>query len=284
MKKLFTILLLLTFSGTISQEVVEKKNRKTKEVYHVLKTDENVKHGLYKKYSRKKKIAISGHYLNNKKEGLWTYYYWGGAILKVGKFKNGFKDSIWTRYAPDGRIMEKGAFKEGEENGKWEYHYWATEIPSSSGKYEKGQKVGVWNYANKHGMLLHKFDHTSNELLYYTTNEDATTEQPNELLDDSDNHESMILGGNEGLLKHIRIQFRYPEKAQMNGITGKVYVHFTVDENLKMKNFFARNNPGYGLGEEAIRLVESGPLWIPKKENGVYKTSKGTFPIIFKIQ
>ncbi|MDC6367194.1 MULTISPECIES: energy transducer TonB [Flavobacteriaceae] len=284
MKKLYTILFTLTISNIISQEIIEEKNRQKNEVYHVLKTDKNIKHGPYKKYFKRKLPRISGQYKDDKKDGVWKYYFWDGSISKIGSFENGLKDSIWTRYVGDGRILEKGRFSKGKKNGEWLYYYWDSGIPSSIGHYEKGHKVGVWSYTNKHGTLIHKFDHTLNELIYYTTNEDASSEQPNELLNDSENHKRMILGGNEGLLKHIRIQFQYPEEAQLNGVTGKVYVHFTVDENLEMKNFFAENDPGYGIGEEAVRLIKTGPLWLPKKINGIYENSKGTFPITFNLQ
>ena len=284
MKKICTILLLLTFSKAFSQETVEKRNRKTNEVYSVLKSNKSIKHGPYKKFMFRKKMGISGQFSDNKKDGEWKFYYWNGKLSKIGKFKSGVKDSIWTRYASDGEIIGQSEFLDGKENGDWKFYFSDTKNPRSIGKYENGQKVGVWEYYNKHGVLIHKFDHTSQNLIYYTSSEDTTEEQPNEVENDPENHKPMILGGNQGLNEHVKLEFEYPQEAQWNGVSGKVYVFFTVDENIQMKDFFVQDNPGYGIGEEAVRIVKTGPTWIPKKVYGSYENSKGRFPITFKLQ
>ena len=284
MKKFFYIILALFLSLSYSQETVRKKNRKTSEEYYVLKSNKEVRQGLYKKYFYKKEIHISGQYLNGKKDGVWNYHHGNGKLSKVGRFKNGVKDSIWTSYAFDGEIIGRVGFVNGKENGKWDFLYSDTKNQRSIGRYENGEKIGVWEYFNKHGVLIHKFDHTSKNLLYYTSNEDAIEKQPNELENDSKNHKPLILGGKQSLMEHVKLEFDYPEEAIQNLVSGKVYVFFTVDENIHMKDFFVQGSPGYGIWEEAVRLVKTGPTWIPKKVNGSYEQSKGRFPITFRIQ
>ncbi len=284
MKKTYYIILVLFISFSYSQETVKKKNRKTSEEFHVLKSNKKIKHGPYTKYFFRNEIHISGQYENDEKTGVWKYYHGNGKLSETGRFKNGVKDSIWTRYAFDGQTIGQIGFMDGKKNGKWEFYYSDTKNQRSVGNYEIGNKVGVWEYYNKHGVLIHKFDHSTKKLIYYTNDEDALTKQPNELDSDPDNQNPMILGGNQNLKEHLKLEWEYPQEAQWNGISASVYVLFDVDENFEMKNFFVQGNPGYGIGKEVIRLVKTGPTWLPKKVNGNYETSRGRVPFTFTIQ
>jgi uncharacterized protein (UPF0333 family) len=263
MKNIILILIILLPLGICAQKIIQVKSRKTDEVFEAYKTDKSFKDGTYTKYykyTKRKNKKITGYYSNNKEDSVWNYFNWQGNLYKTGRFNN------------------------GQKNGDWKFYFSNTKTPRSIGKYQNGQKSGVWEYFNKNGILIHKFDHTSNNLVYYTSNEDAIEQQPNELENDLKNHNPMILGGNQGMNEHIKIEFEYPKEAALNGVSGTVYVFFTVDENIQMNDFFVEDNLGYGISEEAIRLVKTGPTWIPKKVNGRYVVSKGRLPINFRIQ
>lgn len=262
MKNILLFLILAFHSNIFAQDIVEVKSRKTDEVYQVLKENKSFKDGYYTKFykfSKRKKKQIVGFYSRNKKDSVWRYFDWNGNLTKKGRFEN------------------------GQKNGRWTIYLWNSQSPSSLGLYENGAKVGIWRYFNEHGILIHKFNHTQNELLFFTRNEDAIIQQANDL-DKYRESKEMVLGGNTGFLQYIRREFHYPEEAQWNGITGKVFVNFFVDENFKKWDFIATNNPGYGLGEEAIRLIKDGPLIIPAKKDGKYVGTKLSFPIGFNIQ
>ena len=53
-------------------------------------------------------------------------------------------------------------------------------------------------------------------------------------------------------------------------VPGKytVKLNFIVSKNGDVQNVIAENNPGYGTAEEAIRVIEKGPKWIPAEQNG----------------
>lgn len=55
-----------------------------------------------------------------------------------------------------------------------------------------------------------------------------------------------------------------------NAVPGKytVKLNFIVSKNGDVQNVIAENNPGYGTAEEAIRVIEKGPKWIPAEQNG----------------
>lgn len=47
-----------------------------------------------------------------------------------------------------------------------------------------------------------------------------------------------------------------------------VVVSFIVDKNGSISEVQAENNPGYGTGEEAVRVIKKGPSWKPAVQNG----------------
>lgn len=71
MKFIITLIFALLNLCAFCQETILKK--KGREIYYVLKTDENIKHGSYN-YVIKKKIVVKGQYENNEKTGIWEFY------------------------------------------------------------------------------------------------------------------------------------------------------------------------------------------------------------------
>lgn len=89
-------------------------------------------------------------------------------------------------------------------------------------------------------------------------------------------------GGYKGLQKYFDDNLQYPAAAQDNGVEGTVRVGFTVDENGKLMNPTVEGiNEGYGLDEEAIRVIRKMPTWVPGKINGKAVKTKFTLPVRF---
>lgn len=82
---LFFACLLLACSAN-AQETTKKKNWLTdsvQEVATVLKTNKNVKQGLYQALFQRKTVVAMGMYDNNKKVGLWRFFSSQGQQLEV---------------------------------------------------------------------------------------------------------------------------------------------------------------------------------------------------------
>ena len=78
--------------------------------------------------------------------------------------------------------------------------------------------------------------------------------------------------------KHIS----YPPAAMINRVEGTVYVQFAIDDNGNLSNIATVGNRiGYGLEEEAIRVVTGMPEWISEEIKG--KQSMRILPIVYKI-
>lgn len=76
-------------------------------------------------------------------------------------------------------------------------------------------------------------------------------------------------GGLQALNKFIGSHLRYPEEASREGQEGKVYVRFVVDEEGNVGDLMLMNRLGYGMDEEALRVVKLIPKFkSPAKVKG----------------
>lgn len=94
-------------------------------------------------------------------------------------------------------------------------------------------------------------------------------------------------GGKEALAKYIMDNLRYPETAKQNKVEGKVMVSFVVDETGKVIRPFGQihspNDSKLPLLEEAVRVIQAMPRWIPATHNGKNVRCSMTLPINFSL-
>ena len=124
-------------------------------------------------------------------------------------------------------------------------------------------------------------------------------DKPKEMVKDSVNEmlyvelEKMpIFPGGEGeLLKYIEENIRYPEDAKINKTQGKVIVRFKITKTGKIENIEIIRGLFKSLDNEALRIVNTFPDFIPGEESW---SSNGhnwkkvdtyyTLPITFKLK
>jgi len=92
-------------------------------------------------------------------------------------------------------------------------------------------------------------------------------------------------GKQEGLNNFLSQNLHYPQKEWDAGISGKVYISFTVDQEGYVNNIRElRGIPGGpGLTQEAIRVVKLMPKWKPGMQAGKLVSVQYTLPFNFKI-
>lgn len=90
-------------------------------------------------------------------------------------------------------------------------------------------------------------------------------------------------GGN--LESYIQDNIQYPQDAIDNNVEGTVQVQFAVDENGKVTNVSTLGNKlGYGLEEEAIKVVSAMPKWTPGQVKGKKVKTWRTLPIVYQLE
>lgn len=75
-------------------------------------------------------------------------------------------------------------------------------------------------------------------------------------------------GGKRALYKYISTHVRYPVIAQENGIQGKVYVKFIVNETGSITNAHVLRGVDPSLDNEALRVINSLPEFKPGRQRG----------------
>lgn len=91
-------------------------------------------------------------------------------------------------------------------------------------------------------------------------------------------------GGDKALFEYLSSNIRYPVLCQENRISGRVITRFVVSADGSVKDVEILKSPDSLLSQEAIRLIDSMPKWIPGMQKGKRVGVYFTLPINFKLQ
>lgn len=91
-------------------------------------------------------------------------------------------------------------------------------------------------------------------------------------------------GGQRALICYLANTIKYPLIAQENGIKGKVYVSFVIDEEGKVYNVNVVRGVDTSLDNEAVRVVEGMPRWEPGRQAGKAVKVRYNVPIYFELR
>jgi len=88
-------------------------------------------------------------------------------------------------------------------------------------------------------------------------------------------------GGAAAWTKFLQKNLRYPNEAMEKQMSGKVWVTFIVEKNGHISSLVVERGAGYGMDEEALRVLKLAPPWKPGKQNGQPVRVKYTLPLNF---
>jgi protein TonB len=89
------------------------------------------------------------------------------------------------------------------------------------------------------------------------------------------------VGGTAGWTKFLQNTMRYPRQALDNEMSGRVMVSFIIEKDGHLSNIHVERGPGYGMDEEAARVLKLAKPWIPGRQNGNPVRVKLTLPVNF---
>ena len=174
-------------------------------------------------------------------------------------------DGEYAEYYITGQIKEKGTYFRGDrQEGYTTYHY-------------NGQKASEI-YKNDMGkMMIREWDHaglqTSNHPFFDYEVYTDVEEWP------------YYLGGQSEFNKFLAQNVKYPYKASVSRVEGKVYVQFIVNHDGSISEIEVIRGIGSGCDEEALRVITlTDQMWRPGKRGGKIVKTKMVVPISFKLQ
>lgn len=94
--------------------------------------------------------------------------------------------------------------------------------------------------------------------------------------------EPQFPGGITEFYKFIGKNFKMPAEVSKNKIEGKVFMEFMVEKDGSLSEFKEIKGLGYGLGDEAIRVLKLSPKWIPASKDGQPVRVSYSLPISIK--
>lgn len=235
-----------------------KSVAKTKETYQVYKKDSvwikatfNAKRAIVKKetFADKKLKSLNGEYeeYNNDKVSLKGFY------------RNNNKTGLWMSYDVDGKLKESKVYQENLLNGLYNT-YWKNGAIKISGNYIDGKKIGEWKILYENGNLALKEQYDSKNKLIDSTYLDI---EGNTVAKADVSTEPSFPGGIRQFYVYLSKNIKYPAEDHRTKTQGKVYLSFIVSKTGTIEDIKIISSPSTTLSEEAIRVTEQSPYWIP---------------------
>ena len=183
-----------------------------------------------------------------------------------GFYKSGKQKSL-SHYNKKGKRIYEGTTTDWHENGqiKWIINYKNGEFDGDLISYwESGQLKRQSRFQNDSLVEGVCWDLEGHEVDFY-------------------DFETMPVfpGGNAEFYVWLGQNMEYPELAQDARIRGKVYVNFAIDSTGEVKDVRILRGIGGGCDEEAIRVMNLCPNWIPGKQDGNNVRVSFNLPINF---
>ena len=120
---------------------------------------------------------------------------------------------------------------------------------------------------------------------------DSTAAQPQEVVANTNDTiydvaevDPMFPGGEKALYKYLAENIKYPEQAKKEKIQGRVFIHFVIEKDGSVTDATVKRGIGGGCDEEALRVVNAMPKWMPGKVKGEPVRVHFYLPVNFKLQ
>ncbi len=90
-------------------------------------------------------------------------------------------------------------------------------------------------------------------------------------------------GGQPKMFKYLSSNVEYPIIAIENGVQGRVYIGFIINENGETENVRVIRGVDASLNQAAISVIEQMPKWTPGKQRGKFVKVNMVLPIAFTL-
>jgi TonB family protein len=173
----------------------------------------------------------------------------GSVLSKNGK-------GAWKEYNEDfTKVVAEGQVEMGVQQGRW-----IENSPTDTVYYDRTYDNGTAPFLS----IVDRYTSGGEAL----SNFDVSPEFP---------------GGKAALNKFVAENLKYPEIARKYASHGRVMVAFIVEKDGYLDNIRVVIGIGNGCDEEAIRVIEKSPKWIPATKDGQPVRTQYATGVDFKI-
>ncbi|MEL1242157.1 energy transducer TonB [Flavobacterium flavipallidum] len=150
---------------------------------------------------------------------------------------------------------------------------------TEKGEIKNNKRHGVWTGSSKLTKSTFAETYENGELVSGISIDNNKTEHPYTVLYKKPEYN----GGMIAFYQFVGKNYRTPRGIEAKpGEKPKLYLAFNVDIDGKLTNIKVVKDLGYGTGEEAIRVLNKCPNWIPGIYRGIPAKAKYTLPIVIQ--
>ncbi|GAB3716713.1 energy transducer TonB [Flavobacterium koreense] len=210
-------------------------------------------------------------YENKQRFGKTFSWYEDGKLKEEGEFIS-VPNATETRFKIINYWNEEGEKTVSDGNGLVNFK---SEFYEENGNYKDGYKYGKWSGKSMINMYSFEENYSDGNLVSgVSTEEDGTTYEYTELETKPEPKKGIT-----DFYKHIGKNFNYTKQSEKLNIKGKIILSFVVDTDGKITDIKVIKGLGYGLDEEAIRVLSSYENWKPAKQKGIKVRCSYNIPI-----
>lgn len=240
-----------------------------------------VEEGPFVSYHDTRYPKSKGQYLNGRMHGTWLTYSNEGILLDSATYVNGHLTGIRLGWFKNGMASDSSTF-DGNGNGV-EVRWYDDGHPMQAGYWEKDTlKKGKWQYFHTNGKLKATEEYIDGKKLScHCFDEDGKP------LDDAicQEKEAEFNGGTEGWIQFLQTHLNPSVPVNMGAPYGQftVLIQFVVDKDGTLSSIQPLTKFGFGMEEEAVRMLKQSPKWIPAQQFGKKVKAYRRQPITFVI-
>lgn len=237
-------------------------------------------------YNQEEKILLDGTYADKitlKRIGAFTTYYLNGNMKEVTNYSEFKPSGTYEEWYENGNKKLEAEYTNATFDSGKNYkinQFWdennVQKVIDGNGNYLNKNKLNIFQGALKNGYKEGEWKGTMFDI-FQITEQYADGKLVSGVSVDSDGNEMSYtileqkpepVDGMAHFYKYIANNFNYTREAIKNNIKGKIFVQFVVDKEGKIIETKILRGLGYGLDEEAIRVVSSYKNWIPGMQRG----------------
>jgi hypothetical protein len=189
------------------------------------------------------------------------HYKIAGPLQKV----ESFSDSTFT--------VLQGSYYEYDVNGRI----------TISGYYQNNVKEKDWYYFDDTAKVIKEEKYKAGILIKTINPDTVKEEKPRGKISAKGEREATFRRGNRDWIKYLSENIN-PDAGSESAKGGEVRVGFTVNTMGKCVEVYMRKSVELVLDEEASRVIESSPAWIPALKKGKKINAYRVQPLVFDVQ
>ncbi|MEN9337070.1 MAG: hypothetical protein RLZZ500_2057 [Bacteroidota bacterium] len=233
--------------------------------------DTRIVNGQYIIYDQNGRKTYAYTYIKGSRVGPYHRWYENGMLCEVGYFYKTDETKIGN-YKIQSFWNRKGVQTVKDGNGEYAFE---DEFTKDNGTYIEGLKTGKWTGAFTKKANTYEEFYEQGKLIKGVT----TTKEGEKLSYEAAEIQPEPIKGINHFYKYISSNFEPTNEALKKKVKGTIILSFVVEKTGYISDVRVNNSLGYGLDEEAVRLLNSYPKWKPGLQKGIPVRTSYQIPI-----